>query len=380
MKKQFLILLVIFILWIVWYIRYTRPLSLSIQDPGEKMFQLSQRTLPSAWPMMDKIFQSKTDTTTSETWRILIEKVDKKLTQYSSVHSGMYAYGGSGEILSIDDKKIINALSWSEVRWFVDYKLQQTNDLIKKYDIVVPEWSDYATAIPSWVGPQAIVRLWSAYAYIDCTAGNIDQCRTTYDILFRFSQKMKDGWTLIQTLIGSTMENIVLNHVKYLLEKDFIKYNPLKEMLQQNQYIWAEKVFQNAMKTEYWTYKNTMNNIDMNNRIATMDMVNVMGSDDWVIWIINNWLYSLSVMVLPKSSLFDREQTHAMARYFFYIQSISGVETLSEDNGLRDYWNGPIWSRPNMIGRISLEAMIPRLTWIHTRLQDIENFYMSIIQ
>ncbi len=380
MKKQFLILLVIFILWIVWYIRYTRPLSLPIQDPGEEMFQLSERTLPSGWTMMDKIFQSKFDTVSSESWRILIEKVDKKLTQYSSVHSGVYAYGGSGEILSIEDKEIINALSWSEVRWFVDYKLQQTNDLITKYDIVVPEWSDYATAIPSWVGPQAIVRLWSAYAYIDCIADRIDQCRTTYDILFRFSQKMKDGWTLIQTLIGSSMESIVLNHIKYLLQSDPIKYNPLKQMLQQNQYIWAEKVFQNAMKTEYWTYKNTMNNIDVNNRIATMDMVNIMGSDDdWVIWTIDRWLYNLSVMVLPNSLLFDREQTHAMARYF-HAQSISEVEILSEDKGLRGYWNGPIWSRPNMIGRISLEAMIPRLTWMHTRLQDMERLYMSIVE
>jgi hypothetical protein len=34
------------------------------------------------------------------------------------------------------------------------------------------------------------------------------------------------------------------------------------------------------MKTEYWTYKNTMNNIDVNNMIATMDMINVIGSDD----------------------------------------------------------------------------------------------------
>jgi hypothetical protein len=33
-----------------------------------------------------------------------------------------------------------------------------------------------------------------------------------------------------------------------------------------------------------------------------------------------------------------------------------------------------------MIGRISLEAMIPRLTWMHTRLKDMEKLYMSIIQ
>jgi hypothetical protein len=64
---------------------------------------------------------------------------------------------------------------------------------------------------------------------------------------------------------------------------------------------------------------------------------------------------------LPNSLLFDREQTDAMARYF-HAQSVSGIEVFSEDKGLRDYWNGPIWSRPNMIGRISLEAMIPRLT------------------
>lgn len=370
----------IFILWIVWYIRYTRPLSLPIQDQGEEMFQLSERDLPSAWPMMGDVFQSKTDTVTSETWRILIEKVDKKLIYTSSVSSGVYTYGGSGEIVSIDEEKIINILSWSEVKWFVDYKLEQIDDLITKYDIVVPEWSDYTVAIPFWMGDQIIVRLWPAYAYIDCVENRIDQCSTTYDILFRFSQKMKDGWTFIQTLIGSTMESMVLNHIKYLLQNDPIKYNPLREMLQQKQYIWAEEILQNAMKTEYWIYKNTMNNINVYNRIAAMDMVNIMRSDDGIISIINKWLYNLSVMVLPKSWLFDREQTHAMARYFFYIQSTSGVETFSEDNGLRDYWNGPIWSRPNMIGRISLEAMIPRLTWIHKRLQDMEKLYMSLIQ
>lgn len=383
MKKQILVFVLIFILWIVWYIRYTRPLSLPIQDPGEEMFKLPSRTLPSAWPMMDKVFQSRADTTPSETGRILIEKVDKKLTQYSSVHSGVYTYGGSGELLSIDQEKIINTLSWSEVRWFVDYKLQQTDDLITKYDIVVPEWSDYATAIPSWMGEQAIVRLWSAYAYIDCTVDRIDQCRTTYDILFRFSQKMKDGWTLIQTLMGSSMESIVLNHIKYLLQNDPIKYNPLKQMLQQNQYIWPEKVFQNAMKTEYRIYKNRIQSIDiMNNwNTSTMDIINVVWSDDWNknIWIVDRWIQTFLWFVLPKSLLFNQQQTDEIARYFYW-QSLGWVNIFADDKNLHDYWTGPIWSRPNMIGRIILEAIIPRLTWIQKRLQDMERLYISLIQ
>jgi hypothetical protein len=37
--------------------------------------------------------------------------------------------------------------------------------------------------------------------------------------------------------MGSSMESIVLNHVKYLLEKDAIKYNSLKEMIQEKKYI-----------------------------------------------------------------------------------------------------------------------------------------------
>jgi hypothetical protein len=38
-----------------------------MQDPGEEMFALPQRTLPSSWYMMDKVFQSKIDTITSDT-------------------------------------------------------------------------------------------------------------------------------------------------------------------------------------------------------------------------------------------------------------------------------------------------------------------------
>jgi hypothetical protein len=40
-----------------------------------------------------------------------MEGVDKKLTYTSSVSSGVYTYGSSGEILSIDDKRIFTILS-----------------------------------------------------------------------------------------------------------------------------------------------------------------------------------------------------------------------------------------------------------------------------
>jgi len=377
MKKQFLAFVVILILWIVWYIRYTRPLSLPIQDPGEEMFVLPNRTLPSAWLMMGQVFQSKMDTTTSETWRILIEETDKKLTSHYSTGSKVYTYGSGDKMISIDDKKMSNLFSWSELKWFINYKLQQIDDMITQYDIAVPEWSDYSVAIPAWQGVQGFIRVWSAYAYSDCISSRIEQCRQTYDILFRLSQKMKDGWILVQTLIGVVMENIVINHVSYLLQNDPIKYNPLKEMLQQEQYIWAQKIFQNAMKTEYQTYKNMIQNMDiMNNwNNVTMDMIHVIWSDGGNMWFINTVL----IFILPKSLLFDQQQTDVMARYFYW-KSLTWRDVFADDKDLRDYWTGPMRSRPNMIWRVILEAIIPRLTWIYTRLQDMEKLYKKIIQ
>lgn len=360
-----------------WYMYYTRPLSLPIQDPGEEMFVLTERSLPSAWSMMDTIFQSVQDTASSESWWILVYELDSSITSSYSTSAGVYDYGSGNELLFIDDAKSVNLLSWSEVIWFLDYKLEQIDDMIRQYDIVVPEWSDYSAAIPSWQGVQSLVRLSSLYAYNSCITDRIDQCRNIYDILFRFSQKMKDGWTLVQTLIGTVLENIVLHHIKYLIAQDSTTYDVLGIMLANNDYVWAERTRQHTIKTEYWIFKNMMHNLDSN--FPTLDMLDIYYANEWTVWdIMDKWMYNITIVVLPKFLLLDTEQTYIMVRYF-YQQGIL-IDQSQEDIVVRDYWTGPLWSRPNMIGRTILEAVTPRLTWLHTRLKLQEEVYNDIVK